>query len=781
MAPRPHHVARALGALLLTGAACIRPAAALTYLVGADAPCDFTSLQAAINAAASHAGEDSIRVAGNQSYTAMALTIGAQDLTITGGFATCADALPVDAVPAGSTVIDGGGGNSAPVFDISGSGVRVLEHLLIRNGDHVLSNGAGCGGGVRFIGRGELVIRAGGIAQNDANSGAGICMVGTDSPTALTIDSDVSINNNEASTGNGGGIFIAGTARLYALRDRTLIAFNKALNGDGGGIYAQTPARIDIGSPGLNGLGVLYANEAGRGGALAGYAPDDSGQDSCIRLFTTDPSRPVRLQNNRASNVGGAIYLRANLETSTVDVPITRLYDFRIDGNTATNGPAVFLDGSSTLDIYAGSDLYFNAPAFSQCNEPLADLGRVECTNRAECNRIDNNRAEDFNGQPTNGNVIEIQDESTLDGKYFTMINNQGTRLISASSGLSSFYLEHAALVGNTLTERVVRTFSQGTIRLNDTVIAGNVFPAADTMHFDQGRSLQFHRLLVAQPGKQMVGGAISNSTSDWIVANDITNMPFDPTIQPGTARFVDPARGDYRQRVGSMGVDYAPIPNPPVANERDLDGRARHADLGDVSANTRPRDVGPYERQPGDRWLINGDFASDLRLWTVLEPSYVSWDGTSSATPEGGAVIFNIPSTNVGATERRAALTQCFNVPSSGRYTLRGYGMAAVPSGNRDYPILHWLVRYNSEDCAGALDAEGDSFLGRSGSAWLPANSDAVIDIDPARWTWNTTIEVRLEAAQNTASTTATSLYARFDEVELSKLTDPVFADGFE
>ena len=77
------------------------PVQALTYLVGAGSvptQCDANSLQEAINSAANNPGEDFIRVASDQSYTAMALNIGQQDLTITGGYASCEAALPPDLV-----------------------------------------------------------------------------------------------------------------------------------------------------------------------------------------------------------------------------------------------------------------------------------------------------------------------------------------------------------------------------------------------------------------------------------------------------------------------------------------------------------------------------------------------------------------------------------------------------------------------------------------------------------------------------------------------------------
>ena len=223
-------------------------------------------------------------------------------------------------------------------------------------------------------------------------------------------------------------------------------------------------------------------------------------------------------------------------------------------------------------------------------------------------------------------------------------------------------------------------------------------------------------------------------------------------------------------------------LPVPPEPDDTDLDGRARNVDFGDASANTRPRDVGGYERTLADPWLRNGDFTADLRHWSNLAPAHAAWDGSVTAPGSaGGAVTYSVPSDQVGPLERRTVLTQCFNVPSSGDYSITGKALVAVPTGNRDYPIVHWVVRYDSEHCTGGEDASGDGFFGRSASIWQGLTAPLIVPIDPARWTWNTTIEIRLEAAQNQASATATSLYARFDDIEISKQLPDLFRDGFE
>ena len=110
---------------------------------------------------------------------------------------------------------------------------------------------------------------------------------------------------------------------------------------------------------------------------------------------------------------------------------------------------------------------------------------------------------------------------------------------------------------------------------------------------------------------------------------------------------------------------------------------------------------------------------------------------------------------------------------------------MVMAPGGTqltRDYPILNWVVRYNSGDCSGPESASGNAFFGRSSTIWQPLTAPLFIIINPApQWTWNTTIELRLDVAQNPSSPLATSLSARFDEIEIGKRSNVMFADSFE
>jgi hypothetical protein len=772
---------RALPALSLL--VVLAPVDARIITVGAARDCLHATLQPAIDAARILPGVDEIRIANDQAYTALALRIDEQPLAVTGGFASCRAAARPDALSTSSTVLSGAGGARAPVITITGKSNVALHALQIRHGDNLQSDRSGCGGGIRYDGTrilGELrnvglLLRNVGVSQNQADSGGGICFNGRDH-SSLFLQEDVAVSSNTAASGPGGGIVVSGAASFYAIEDRTLIAFNRAPRGNGGGIYVRVPAMANIGSPGWGTLGVLYANEARRGGGLATEAVDGTeALAGCVFLYTTDPARPVRVHGNRASDVGGAFYLRSYYDFSTLSGAQVSARDFLIDGNTAPNGPVAYLTGGTSLGNSLGSLLSLNESILDgSCLD--AERGRVACTDATQCNRIEDNVAQDFDGRPSNGNVIELRDDSPLWASNVSMRRNAGTRLLSwSNSDEGAVTIDRCALVDNVLTQELFRGYGDGRMDFRNCTIAGNTIGSTHVLRHDGGGyEDSLVNLLIDQPGKLTLDHpdvADVDFTNHWVVATDISTLRPDPTLLQGRGRFVDPERGDYHLRVGSVAVDHVPAAPPPSARD-DLDGRPREADLGAVSAGERPRDAGGYERQPLDPYVTNGDFVADLRLWSNPSASHATWDAAFNAPQSvGGSLLFSVPAAQVAANERRTALTYCFNVPSAGTYRILGQALVSPASSNRDYPIVHWRVRYASDDCSGSENASGQGFIARSGSAWQTFTAPLLVPVDAAQWTRDSTIELRLDVAQDPASVTATGLFARFDEIEIVKL----------
>lgn len=153
------------GFILLASMLSIASARAAVYTVGADGACTHATIAAALAAAESHAGADTIRIAANQSYAAQAIAFTtSQELDLVGGFADCGQSQN-----SGFTTIDGSGGASEPVLRITANtGARVrLSNLTISGGDEDGTRA----GGVDFSGNGILDVRNSVIVHNVGGEG----------------------------------------------------------------------------------------------------------------------------------------------------------------------------------------------------------------------------------------------------------------------------------------------------------------------------------------------------------------------------------------------------------------------------------------------------------------------------------------------------------------------------------------------------------------------------------------------------------------------------------
>ncbi len=757
---------------------------ALTYLVGAGgAPCDYSTIQAAINGAASHAGADSIRIASDQTYGAQALTIGTQDLTIVGGYASCAAALPDAALPSGVTVINGQGGASAPVFNISGAGVRDLRNLGIQGGD--VGNAAG-GGGILFNGHGDLILRETVINNNHAGFGAGIAFYGDGGgPAVLTLEAGTLIAFNVAYD-SGGGILINGQARLFALRDRTSIQSNLAQGlgggqGFGGGVYVVAPAFADFGSPGYNSAAILEGNEAQRGGGLAVIGKSDSDDDVNVRMFTTDPNRPVRMHGNRANVRGGAAFLRS-YECSFPSLCLGSeaqlcAFNFHMDANRAPEGAAGYGENAYIADLRLNG----NCTGFP---ETSASLGAVNCTLSAPgCNLVDNNIAMDSNNAQTTGAIFDFQN-ARLEANGLSFTRNSGGNLTRSSV----VELRGNQLVANSLSSDLLRIGDYA--KINSCTMASNVLGGAThVIRMDSAGLFQMKNSIVWEPSKLTLlypGNLINNSNVDmqYNILNDSTATSQGPTNrQVDDPRFNFPAVGDFRLRVSSPAIDFAP---PVTGDDRDLDGRPFDQQITPGPARALVRDVGAFERQYIDPLLLNNSFGGSLIAWQILEPSYTTYstqDAAGNSAPGSVQVVVPAPQPGDFGYSYISVMSQCFNVPWPAIYSLNAKTLTRIFNFDQypDSAIVHWRLRANSIDCTGAITGEGDvPFSAATG--WHVSQFPAEISITPQLWNFRTTLEITLDVAQNPNDPDLSGLFARFDDVLLQYSDiDKIFADDFE
>lgn len=792
--PLPHSELRsvALAAVLL---ATLAPGAgAAVFTVGGDAACTTGSLQAAIDAARDSPGPDVIRVASNRTYTAQALRIGPQDLVVEGGYSDC-----LASSPTGSTVISGEGGSAAPVFTITGSGVRDLRRLGIIRGDASPLDGEG--GGISFAGSGELILTQVAINQNRAAYGGGINFRATAIPAVLSIESGTTISSNTAQI-SGGGVRIEGfPARMFMLSPQTAVFSNVALGvnlatgqpegGYGGGILALDAAKVDIASTGFGAIAVVQDNEAVRGGGIAAVANTVS--TPYVRLFRVDAANPPRVRANRASATGGGIYLLPTDDGALYE-PKACLFGATLEDNIAQNGAAAYadVDPGSVFVLPAGGSLLVrrwpaSADTAQVCGtEHPQALGAVVCATGSPCNLIRGNRAETLAGVATDGAIVLAQTESQLSLGDVAMIGNTARNLVRSFHDFTQAppALSNCLLAENTVSGALLRLSEKARMEILDCTIAGNAIGGLHVVQADQARGGSLARSIIWQPGKLTLsypgGGANAAITIDKSLVSDRSTLPDGPDYLNGEPRFNDPAVGDWRLRISSAAVDGA---LPVVGDDRDLAGNARDQIIRPLP-NQLVRDAGAFERQQNASLLVNGGFYGTLSQWTVRSAPYVTYDGSTNDGSDGtGSVQLVMPIEVAFSIPEADVLSQCFNVPFPGTYRLMGRASANGTFQTRDIPKLNWRRRTGSADCSGPAAAQGTTFFPGVGASFVGA-TPVDIEVPAMGFGPGASIEVVLSVAHN--ATAVGALQARFDNIELvlvagQPLADPLFGNGFE
>lgn len=750
------------------------------FLVGAGPACQFSSIQAAVNAAAANPGADTVRIANAGTYFAEAVTIGAQDLTIDGDYAACADTTPSGT----DASISGQGGAAAPVFRVTGAGIRRFSNLAIVRGDNI----AGEGGGINFDGSGELILSNVGMAFNTAGFGGAINFRGAGGDAVLTLLSGTVLQLNEAITGGGGGIRMEGAAQVYMQEPRILISSNSALLGSGGGLLLLDDSYGIISSEGF-GSGVITGNSARDGGgvALEANSVDD---ESRLLMYTTNAAVPVGMRNNIASSKGGAIYINPYAQNT---VPFGKvlpvcLNNFHLSGNRAQEGAAIYSGSGFAVAIAIESNTFLNA---GNCG--LVATGAVPCTRGQNgCNMIENHVSETTAGVATTGATMLLQDKGTLEIYDSTFSNNRGGSMVRTIEQ-TRLVLRNVLMASNTVTGALMRINSssndQKTV-IQHTTLAGNTIGGTRVVEFEDGPTeLKFNHNLIFQPGKTSATlpfAIVNNSPTNWDynATSDTTQilpLPWQSiNIDP---RFNSAALGDFRLRIGSRLVDR--YPNVPVVTvTSDLDSRPRPSKLTIIPGSDSV-DVGAFERQEADPWLINGEFDGNLSNW-VTSNSFASYSTLNAAGSSGGSVQFSRLGAITDTAPRYNVLVQCFNLPAAGVYRLSGFGRgtASNPAVVRAQPVIRWRLRTNSSGCAqaDAITQEGDVFFPNA-----PAFAAAVpfdINVSAAQFGPNATIELRLDTTVRLIGAAETTLVG-FDKIELSNAAEVlpplIFANGFE
>jgi len=562
---------------------------AAIFTVGTGAGCTHGTIQSALNAAAAAPGADTVRLTRSLTYEPEANTVNdSQNLNLVGGFATCTQAA-TDNI---KTVVSGAGGAAATVLKVfAGTGVVIkLRHLDITLGD---ASGNVGGGGIYFQGDGVLEIIETSITNNTAGSGGGIYALATGTNAELIISDSTIISGNTARD-NGGGVSIAGPLEMTMTAPNSIIAFNEALGqtggtGYGGGLQVAGPAIAYIGTSGIGGQGAIYGNTAIDGGGISIISGTSDGSDALVHLFTTNPSQPVGIIGNYASDTGGGVYLQGYAGfLSEMDGRLCA-WDFRIEDNAARDGSAIY-QNSDTFDgiAHGTGDVHLNDPTCTRA-------GAVRCASGTICNTISSNDAVTTSGQPSDGATLRLLASAAITAYRFEMRGNRARDAIHKNGFNGHVDIEDCLLANNEVTRQLIRWEGESTGHIRDCTLAGNTIGSTDVLHNEE--YLTMYNSIIDQPGHLTLAYSGSYLQVGYVLASDITTLPSDPSIISGDPSFVDAANGDYHLAMFSLATDFAP---PVVGDDRDLDNNPRDQDLFGVPNLFGVRDLGAYERQIG-------------------------------------------------------------------------------------------------------------------------------------------------------------------------------------
>lgn len=552
-------------------------------------------------------------------YTAEHLLIQDLSLTILGSSAsTCSQAVgtqgaatpgPDATAAAPAVTISGSGHSGDSVVSIHGNSNVTLQSVVISGGR---SDKNQFGGGIYFGGQGSLTLNTTNVTDNFAGYGGGINVIAEGGDVAVTLNhAQIALNTAQY---NGGGIRIEGYTHLYMLDTGSSIALNHTIGpdatdpngGHGGGIVAFGPAVADLASP-----AALLSNSAQFGGGMAVLAT--SSGDATVRLFGVNGSTAGVLENT-ASVIGGAAFIHSTATGGQATAATLCAHDFRIDGNQAPNGAALYADGETdgSLGSYLSS-VYLNSNTNCGVTPTIASLGASTCSTQP-CDELSNNSAVDAQLQPTGGAIIAFNRPGFFDFNRFAMRGNSAGQLISVLNTNVPFEnvpMNNCLLADNHTQHELVHedhadlaisncTFANNTIDDGYVFFADHGFTLTDSIVWEPGR-LSVDYLADDCVGCEVYQSLLSNDISTFIGGLGL--------VQTDDPLFVDadnanPDLRDYHlvayaqdgQVTASQAIDAA---QPLGDGDHDLDGKPHDIDVPTVGSDVLVRDLGAYEAQP--------------------------------------------------------------------------------------------------------------------------------------------------------------------------------------
>lgn len=503
----------------------------------------------------------------------------------------------------GRSTISGVGGDTNSVFTIRGNSFVTLEAIDIVGGDE---DNNGDGGGIDFKGRGVLSMRDVGISNNRAGYGGGMLVRGEGGELRVTLGERMIIASNTA-TANGGGIHASGQTVLNIVGNGVAIWSNRALGsleeeGRGGGIYNHGPSFVEISARG--GFPIFLGNVASRSGGAIALKAESSGRKVAMVLASSDPQRPLVIQQNSATESGGAIYSDGGSSDGAIGSADFCAMDVAFLDNVSRRGAAIYSAAESERNSRARGHVYLN------------NCGNINLTRKCSgasgttCGEFRRNRAQEPDGTPTGGAVIELPSaEGNFIAQDVLFRDNVAGRLIDmGSDARSRFRLRNCIIANNRTTDVLIESAAEAT-EIRHCTITQNDIGSPQVLRITESGAegpdtrVDITNSIIDQVGRQSLDhlGSRYQSVFQYLVVREKETLlgsqnvtVDDPQLQPVGDGYYQP--GDF-----SVALDYAPETLPSGAADGltgDIYPLERTYDLPMRGLAGRERDVGAIERR---------------------------------------------------------------------------------------------------------------------------------------------------------------------------------------
>lgn len=562
--------------------------------------CDFriggTVIQDAIDDGANY---DEIRIV-NGTYPEN-LTLADRNITIKGGYASCADAINDNMVMAQdsvSTTIQPVQPSSGPVIQITDGDANSRETVTLTNIRITggINDGFLTAGGIStLIANLQLNLNHVWIDGNEGLLGGGLAVVGG--------NTDVYARNlmllANTATDSGGGLYCDGAEASVFIdylnpdTDGFGIVVNVAEGGDGGGVYLTNGCQftsyvgtntLSLGGPlDLRGLFGNTATENGGGVAVSGGSTANFyGNLFCFFSCNGNNEDPVSITSNTADSddnstgSGGGIYV-------TGANSIARLSNGLINANVSHRGGGVAVDDTASFESNSIFTSFFTGY-------------EVDCWSPGSCTQIKDNNAANYAGgleflNGTTGEIVHTHITGNRANNVTALYARNANTTVDVNTSLIANNGDGGANGFND--SKAIRQFDNSTLNIAFTTIADN--DVVNTVIENNTASINVGSSIIHQSNGSTVyaeSAPVAN-VFDCVMANEVASIPGGFFVIADDPEFVDRNNGDFHLNENiSPAVDYCDDGGTP-ADFNDIDNQQRPWDWSNISNNLGPFDLG--------------------------------------------------------------------------------------------------------------------------------------------------------------------------------------------